>query len=266
MKPVDRLFEGLKHLFSQRAVLLVVLTLLLAVVFSGCILLKASEAPDSGFISHPELLIEDRGRFPFNKVWIFDKLEYQQIKKEYSSIVILPVRTDILEKEIKERDYSKRTEQQRMDEAREIAVFLQESLKIMIEDYESHPLKIVSKSGPKTFVLEIALVELEPTSPVVKFLGTAAGFFVPGGGLIKSLGNGSVAIEGVLRDSVSGQSFMQFKDREIDKSSLFTFKDFQEYEHVREAVSDWAMQYAELSATSLDHEVSDSLPFSLQPY
>lgn len=90
-------------------------------------------------------------------------------------------------------------------------------------------------------------------------------FFVPGGGLIKVAGKGSVAIEGAVRDADTGEILFEFRDREGDKAAPFTVKDFQRFAHAQVAFDEWAKQLVELLATPVTHMVDDSLPFTLSP-
>ena len=99
-----------------------------------------------------------------------------------------------------------------------------------------------------------------PTDPVINTIGTAAGVFVPGGSIVKALGKGEISIEGILRSNK--KVVMQFKDREVDKLSALPVKDFQEYAHIRQAIDDWAEQYAAIMVDPWGSMVDESLPVS----
>ena len=64
----------------------------------------------------------------------------------------------------------------------------------------------------------------------------------------------------------TGAEIFEFKDRESDKNSAFTVKDFQRFAHARVAIDDWADQFAELITTNIEHQVEDSFPFSINPF
>ncbi|MBL7661533.1 DUF3313 family protein, partial [bacterium] len=156
--------------------------------------------------------------------------------------------------------------QARMEEALEVARYLEQRFKVTLNDAAPMKLKIVENPSGDTLVLELNLVELMPTNPGVNTIGTAAGLLVPGGGLLKFAGTGSIAFEGVLRDGVTNDVVAVFKDREQDKGGPFSVKDFEEYGHVRSIIDEWAMQYALLATKPLGTEVADSLPIALLPY
>src|SRR5688572_30243767 len=79
-----------------------VLLLAVAACCSGCSLLKASEAPDAGFLEHPELLQDSRDTAPFHKSWIYDREDFAKKKASYTRLVVRPVNTSIIERRIRE--------------------------------------------------------------------------------------------------------------------------------------------------------------------
>ena len=240
---------------------------LLLIVISSCVILKASQISSSGFVPFPENLSERRERAPFGGYWESENFRNQSFLEKYHHLFIRPISTEKLEKNLKnKKSMPRKYRRERIDEIRELGRYFQERLKRLARENKSLQLDVVDKVGPNTVELVIALVEVRPTEPFINTAGAVAGFFVKGGGMVKSLGVGSVAMEGYLQDSETGDVFMQFKDREGDKTTLFTLKDFQQYAHIREAVDDWSKQIIELCATSPKHQVKDSWPISLAPY
>jgi hypothetical protein len=73
-------------------------------------------------------------------------------------------------------------------------------------------------------------------------------------------------MEGLVRDGATSQVLMEFKDRQADKVTLFSIKEFQEYGFVREAIDAWARELAELLATTVEHQVTGELAFTLNPF
>ncbi len=57
----------------------------------------------------------------------------------------------------------------------------------------------------------------------------------------------------------------EYKDREGQKTSLFSLKDYQRYAHLRVALDDWAKQVVELLSTPPEHKVNDSEGIELDP-
>ena len=108
--------------------------------------------------------------------------------------------------------------------------------------------EVVDQVAEDSFVLELAVVDVVPTKVLINATGAAAGFLVPGGGLIRHAGTGSIAIEGIIRDGKSGRAIAAFKDREAAKTAPFSLKDYQRYAFIRQAIEEWVQQYAELAA------------------
>ena len=178
---------------------------------------------------------------------------------------IAPVDTRYIETEINKNYYDSERRGQRIAEVQEFASYMRERFKAAIRAIPNSPLILLDEPDDDTFLLELSISQLVPTNPIVNSVGTTAGFLVPGGSVIKRFGAGSVAMEGRVRDGTKGDILIEFKDREADKEAPFTIRDFQEYAHVRVAIDEWADQYAELAATPYEHEVGDSLPFTIDP-
>lgn len=247
-------------------IILVPIASLLLLWLTGCAVLKASPAATTNFLPFPERLQPMHERTPFNASWITDPAHLEQLREQYASIVIPPVKTEHARGSVDKLEYLQdRLKERRKEEIDEVASYMRNRFKVTLEEYPEHPLKILDKASPHSFVLELNLVEVKPTDPKANTLGTVLGFFFPGGGLVKALGTGSVAVEGILRDGATNQPLLTFKDRETDKRTPFSVKDFQMYAHVRETIDTWANQWAELLATPPDHKVEDASPISLDP-
>ncbi|MCI5065421.1 DUF3313 domain-containing protein [bacterium] len=239
----------------------------LALSISACGVLKGGEAESSSFLPFDDELVEMRERAPFHGIWYRDRAEFALLKQKYHKLVILPVNTHPVEETLsRHRFLGKDAIAERIEEAREMARYMRQKFIAAIRADKEHQIAVVDTVTPDTFVLEIALVDIVPTNGVVNFASTTASFFVPGTGTLKYLGTGSIAIEGILREGATGRPLVAFKDREVDKTTPFTVRDFQQYAHIREAIEEWAEQFAELARTPLTHRVEDSSPFSLSLY
>lgn len=254
-----------KYVIPSTLLIKLCLLISILVIVQGCSIIRARPSKKNLFLTHPEKVIELRERAPFNGVAYLNPERVDEMHATCKKIVILPIRTDLIEKEMQREIEDEDLRAQRMEEVQEIAKYFHDRLKTAIKNYKNYPYELLEKPEPDSFVLEIALVELDPTLISVNVLGAVAGFFVPGGGLIGRAASGSVAFEAQLRDGKNNEILVEFRDREADKTAPFTFKDFQEYAHIRQAIDEWAEQYAELSATSRTHKVSDSFPFTLSP-
>ena len=255
----------MKHAALIRTAFTSISAVLLGLCLAGCSALKASPSRKNLFLTHPELVVETRDRAPFNGIAYLDPVRVDYLHATIKKILVLPVRTDLLEKEFAHEIEDEKLRAQRVEEAREIAVYFREKILAAMAAYPNYPYERIESQVPDCFVLEFALVELDPTKIEYNLLGTIAGAFVPGAGVIGRAATGGIAFEAQIRDGVNNKVVIEFRDRETDKTALFSVKDFEEYGHIRKSVDEWAEQYAELSATARTHRVSDSSPFTLNP-
>lgn len=236
------------------------IVILLGVVLSGC---KARPAPDAGFLPYPDRFKEMRERTPFNATWIPNGTKLEDLKNTNKIMVVQPVVTEFVEVAVKKSDRSKESKEDRIADAKELAKYFESKMK---QAFKDKGLQVSDTPVPNAMVWEVAITELRPSNPALTVAATAAGAFVPGGGLIRLADTGSVAIEVIVRDSNTGDILVGFKDREGEKNSAFSVRDFQLYAHLREAMDDWSEQFAELVTTPETHTVEDSSTVTLNPF
>ncbi|MCI5065051.1 DUF3313 family protein [bacterium] len=230
---------------------------------SGCSLLRARPAEDAGFLPKPELLTENRRRAPFHGYWVFDEHRYTSEKKRYTKIFIAPIDIERVRELYTAARGSEETKTHRIEEAEELAAYWRAKIHLLLgERLTDNPLRhsfsITEDPNEEALTLHLALVQVVPTNPGINLVGTAAGFFVPGGSLISFAGEGSVAMEGyVSRDFPEEALYEQFKDREGQKTSLFSLKDYQRYAHIRLVIDEWAEQIVALLTTPQSEMIDD---------
>ena len=239
---------------------------------SGCSLLKASAVKETVFIPKPEVLTENRERAPFSGYWVSDPKKFLELRETYSMVFIDDVDTSKATEIYQKASGSEKTKQKRIEEVKELAIYFKERLKIALRNTEDNDktkfieLEISEEIDENGLALKLALTQVVPTNPGINLAGTVAGYFVPGGGLIKYFGEGSVAMEGFVEEEPDSLLHSQFSDREGQKTYPFSLKDYQRYAHIRVALDDWADQIAEILTTPPEHKVEDSLPFSVNPF
>lgn len=256
---------------------LILFALIPVVLCTACSVFKARPAEDSGFLPYPELLKPMPERAPFNAVYVPDPKRLEELRMKYQSISVLPINTLPAETKIRARDLPAGVEESRIADLRELSGYFHARLENAFSEYDGDGLsaegipivvrKFTVRDEPtdQTLVLEIAITEISPNVPEVSAVATVAGFFLPGSGIIRLFGSGSIAIEGILRDGKTGGLLAEFRDREADKSAPISVRDYQMYAHTRRSLDDWADQLAELAGTMSTHQVKDSLPFTLNP-
>lgn len=235
--------------------------------YCACSALKAGPADEeSGFLQHDTELTEMRERVPMHGVWFYDREDFYRLREERGRYAVAPVETAYLERQILRNFESERYQRQRIRMARKVARYMREKFIEELRETAAPAIEVVDASAPGALVLELNIVELEPSNPFVNTIGTTASFFVPGSSALSLLGGGWIAIEGRIRDGQDGVILVEFEDREADRRGIVSLRDFQTYAHIRRIIDDWAEQFAELATTPYEHRVADSSPLTLNPF
>lgn len=246
---------------------------LLALVILGgltnCALVRARPAQSAGFVPDALNLVENRDRAPFHGYWVKEPMSYDALRLNSGNIYIVPVDVDFAIDMYVQANGSDSTKRARIAEVQELGRYFHERLRLTLEGIQDRKFNIVDRPGPNVFNLHLALVQVVPTNPGVNVVGTAAGFFVPGGGLIKAFGEGSVAMEGYIdREPVAfeeGRLWEAYRDREGQKIYPFSLKDYQKYAHIRVAIDEWAKQLGDLLNSQYSEKVEDRDLVSINP-
>jgi len=261
-----------------------------ALWLAGCSLLRPRPLETTSFLQHGSALMEKRERAPFNGIYVSDQSRWDALVQANTKVYFAEVNTKFAEERIKAMDLPSSIEVQRTEELTEMSRYLRERFKsaagtfweesqevpATVEGKTSNPeakpdmkrprgFMVLDRPAPDGFVVELAIVEVVPTNPGIQALATLGGFFVPGGGLVRYLGTGSIAIEGIVKDGSTGEVLLEFKDREADKNTLFSVKDYQQYAHARQTIEEWSAQFAEVTSSTSDHEVDDAYLISVNP-
>ena len=229
-------------------------------------LLRADPAAPSPFLENPPALKKEPDRAPFDRVSRNPSPRAWARVRSFDRIVIMPVTTRYLRH--KDRTPARPGEGKAVEQGRPIA----DLARYMHESFENEFKKggryhVVSHPGRKTLVLELALVEVNPTNVAVNVVATGAGAVVPGANFVGSIfSKGSIAMEGKLRNGETGQLLEEFSDREQDKTSLFSFRDYSPYAHSRRAIDDWAKETEAYSRTPHPQKVHRALAVTLNPF
>ena len=147
-----------------------------------------------------------------------------------------------------------------------LANFFLDEINRSFSENESGRWTLVEEPDEDTLIVEYALVEVVATKVHINAVGLAAGFAVAGGGLISSTAGGSIAFEAKIFDGQNGELLAAYADREVDKVSIVSLKDYQFYAHAKDAISEWAEQFAELANSEKTEKVDDSLPVNFSPW
>jgi hypothetical protein len=223
----------------------------------------------SRFLEHAGEMREQRSRAPFRLVWTIDRAQFDALKLSFDKIQVLPVTTAYLES----------TDQGRLptpEEIHEIAAYTREAFIDELKNNQKSKLTLVDSPGPKTFILEIALLRLEPTNNKLNTGQNLAGLFVPGAILLSAAANlaggavtheiakGFIAIAMKVRNGENSQLLAEAYDQREDRAALLVnAQDFFRYGNAREHIRDWAREFVELMATPSSVKVTAPPSFGL---
>ncbi len=252
--------------FMPRLFILLILLCALVSCESANILLKAKPVPLSPFLEHPTAMRVERERMPVHGLWRTDNegaLKRVLAKKE---LYIAPVQLEYLrpiKKPLVRYEVSQGTVELDMYG---MADLLRNEFEDSFSRSPSPRYSITPRPSAQSVTLELALIELNPTSPTGNAVKTAAKFFV---GPLASLGGfftkGNVAIEGKVRNSKTGELIFEFADNEADRMTLYSVRDFKPYGHAAHAFKEWAEQFEMFTRTPPSAKVQETRFFTFAP-
>lgn len=235
----------------------------LAVFSAGCATsssgLKAKTLPTSAFLDKGAALRPHRARAPFNGYW--ESPKFEAVRGNYRGINISPVITQYLRAVDRPLVTVMEGPKAKDRPVAQTAEIVRNEFGAAFRNAPGGRYQLVGGKGTGVLVLELALVEMNPTNVV----GNMVRYGAPGGSAVAPATKGNCALEGKLRDSMTGEVLMEFADNEQDKFSVVSLRDLSSYGHARTAIKDWARQFAELMRTPATHKVEDSSTVTLNP-
>jgi len=220
----------------------------LAILLGGC---EAKQAPDSGFLTDASKMSHD-DRLPVQRVWKDPAVKMLA----YDKIIVKDVKTNWqIEKSKREKRNLRNMMGFEEEDIADFAVYTRDAFKKAIEKTPCR-LKLVEQSGPGTLVLELAFVKIVQGKPLANAAKTASSFTPIGACLVPvkfaakaftdSPGQASLAFEGRLVDSVSGQTVAMFAERSKQCTAVLNFDDFTSYGNLKDIVDSWAAKFVEI--------------------
>ncbi|MCX6875322.1 MAG: DUF3313 family protein [Verrucomicrobia bacterium] len=231
---------------------------------TSCQEFDAKPAANAGF-AKSTASTPTRAEF-LQRVWVAKEYRGKPVKDHFSSVYVAPVDTHHM---LKQSWWQQQTGARKAELASDTASFakrMRSQFQRTITSYPGDSLKSASGPGPGVLVIELALVELVPSNAYWNAGATAAGFVVPGAGVLSVAGAGSIAIEGRLRDGSTNQVFANFKDRRKDKTAPVNLGSYTWYHGAEGNISNWAAEFAELLNSPPSHVVKRPSPVTLNPW
>lgn len=229
-------------------------------------MLKAQPVALSPFFEQPWLAQDARAQLGFQKIWTTPDPKLLAQGKAKRKLFIAPVTLHYLRP--LNRAFSSREVAWGGVQRREVAVAarLREEFVAAFRRSPSPLYKLVNRPGKDALTLQLAITELNPTSPKGNAMVTVLKFVVtPVIGLAAYFTKGNMAIEGKVVDSSSGRAFFQFADNESDKLTFINLRDYQPYGHAVNTMQHWAMQFEQMTRSPRGWKVRDSGSITLRP-
>lgn len=237
---------------------LCLILLFFALVLVGC---SVNPSKNSEFLKDsPEM--EKHSRYPYQRVWL--RYDAEKNKNTVKALIIAPVNITYIKKMDWFKLQGKEKQQTILEEARELGNYFQSHLKEKIAT-ETH-LNITDKPGSDISRVEIAIVELIPSDVWWNAAATGAGFVVPGAGMLKTFGAGSIAIEVKISNSNTGELIGLIADREIDKMAPIDVAALSWFQGSKNNIDDWVDIMVNSVNTGWNEQVTDTVPFRLLPW
>ncbi|HPN84721.1 MAG TPA: DUF3313 family protein [Victivallales bacterium] len=215
--------------------------------FSGC---KTSPHSTTNFIPHKELM-KKYAIVPLDKVWRNPKIN----GANYDSVMVVPVYTKdaFSQRNWMERNNVRTWIGEENKDVQDFAKYTENAFKKRIAN--SKVIRLANSPSPSTLMLELSLVKVVPGKPVIGGVSNLSNL-TPFGLLLSPVKVGakaasdsptqaSVAIEGVIRDSITKEVVATFADREKQDAAFFNTDDFTAYGNLEDIVDGWARIFVE---------------------
>ncbi len=221
--------------------------------------------PDTGFIEHSGGQKVKRADMPFQKVWIAPDFE----KNAYQELLVAPVNTEYMLKMDWLHQVSSATWVSNVKEdIKELAKYFHDRVVQEFRQDLNHRFQVLQRpeqSRQRALHLELALIEIDPSTPVLHALTWASP--VPGPGTAMGVANKrTVAFEGRLRDLKTGKVVATFADHDMADAGPLDLTRLTWYGPAKGVMDRWAEQFVELANKKPNEVVTDPTAFTLMPF
>lgn len=203
---------------------------------------------DSGKLHHDD-------RLPVDKVWKDPSVSLLS----YDRIMIKDVRTDLqLDKTWLQRNNMRALAGLEDEDIKELAAYMTDSFRNAIRSSKCR-MTLADKPGPKTVVLEMAIVKVVHDNPALNTAVTAGAAVIKPISIclipVKSVAGkaadsplrSSIAVEGKVTDSISGKTIAMFELKGKEDTALLDLKKYTSaYGNVRAIIDRWPPMLVEV--------------------
>lgn len=230
----------------------------------------AVEVKPTGFLPHGAELKENRSRSPFLGNWWNPNQKVQQAEAKIQNIYIAPVVADELRpmKQLSARmEFSQKRRDAKVDH---LLTYTREKFIAAFKSGKNSRYKVVDAPAKDAMTLKLSVIEWEPNTYSGLVVREALDMAVPVpmtpiGSLVGKSARPAIAIQGVLTEPRTGQSFFEFADKEETKMAVLFFFPNELYPtgQAKYAIREWASQFERLMSTPPDKQIRDRLPIQI---
>ncbi|MFI3188663.1 hypothetical protein BCS42_13390 [Crenothrix sp. D3] len=219
-------------------------------------------APNAGFIQQPERDTKI-AYLPFQRAWIDPNFN----KSNYTQLVVAPVNTNyMLEMDWLHQLSSASVLSDVKNDMPKIAQYFHDQIVKEFNEDPNHRFQIIDSVAQRTapaLRLEIALVEVDPSMPMLH----AAGWAVVGGGAAANVINQrKAAFEGRLRDLQTNKIVATFADRNMQDVAPLDLTNLTWYGPAKGIMDGWAKEFVAVANRKPGEKVSSPTAFTLRPF
>jgi hypothetical protein len=222
-------------------------------------------APDAGFIENPERQI-NRANLPFQKSWIKPGFSLT----DYSEVEVAPVNTQYMQKmgwlhKLSSANWARDVK----TDIESLAVYFRQTVEKAFRLDPNQRFRVLDipqqhQAGQKLLRLELALVEVDPSMPVLHALGWAAPHGA--GAATGVINQRRAAFEARLRDMQTNEVVATFADRDMQDVGPLDVTRLTWYGPAKGIMDRWAQQFVQIANRKPGEAVRDSVPFTLRPF
>jgi len=220
-------------------------------------------APNAGFVENPDRQVKHTD-LPFQKVWIkpgFDKSGYQEL-------VVAPVNTQYMMKMdwLHHASSASWIGNVKKDIA-ELAVYFQDKVVKDFKDDPKHRFLVLDNPDQHkqpALRLELALIEIDPSTPVLHALSWAGP--IGTGSAMGVVNQRRAAFEGRLRDLETGEVVATFADRDMADAGPLDLTRLTWYGPAKGIMDRWSHQFVQIANRKPGEVVTDPTPYTLRVF
>lgn len=234
----------------------------LLTLLSGCAVSQRMESPPSTFIEDAPLK-ERLENMPFDHSWLVP----DSVERNYDSVLIMPVRYDLLPKGAWKQSSSiyLNSEEAYLHEAKVLAGYFTRQLLEELEKVPNPRFKVVSSPTPSTLIVSIALTEIEFSHPVTRAAALAAP--VPGVDMaLNAITDPHASFAARFTESKSGELIASAADKRFPPVRIIDLNKLTITSSTREIVKQWSRELAEAIQKDRFSKIEKSWRFSLLPW